>query len=328
MYEYYSVITRDHAGSEYKSAGEWLFIRATTACRRNMQSLWNIPLVFLLIVTVSLGEAISPARLSPVVIPGGSNGACPADEVLAARRAAIKEEIAAVLNDLPPCACGGPGQWSRIAFFNMSDPSQQCPSSWNLFTSPVRGCVSSVTTGPSCDSAIFPSNGKLYSRVCGRVNAYHKGSLNGFDPGVSSGSGLEEAYVDGVSLTHGAPGSRQHIWTFVAALYETGTSSSSICPCTSTAPWPHQVPSFIGNNYFCETGNRGDGYSYGIYADDPLWDGSGCGSGSSCCEFNNPPWFCATLPQPTTDDLELRICRDSDSNNEDIIISLVEINVN
>ena len=38
-----------------------------------------------------------------------------------------------------------------------------------------------------------------------------------------------------------------------------------------------------------------------------------------------PAWFCATLPQSTTDDLELRICRDSDSDNEDIIISLIEI---
>ena len=282
-----------------------------------------------MIVAVSQREAVSPARLSPVVIPGGSNGACPADEVLAAHREAMKGQITLILNDLvylPPCACGGPGQWSRIAFFNMSDPSQQCPSSWNLFTSPVRGCVSSVTTGPSCDSAIFPSNGKLYSRVCGRVNAYHKGSLNGFDPGVSSGSGLEEAYVDGVSLTHGAPGSRQHIWTFVASGYETGSTTANFCPCTSTAPWPYQVPSFIGDNYFCETGVRGSSHSTGVATDDPLWDGSGCGSGSSCCEFNNPPWFCATL-QPTTDDLELRICRDQTSINEDIIISPVEINV-
>ena len=251
--------------------------------------------------------------------------------MLAARREAIKEEITPILNDLvyqPPCACGGPGQWSRIAFFNMSDPSQQCPSSWNLFTSPVRGCVSSVTTGPLCDSAIFPSNGKLYSRVCGRVNAYQKGSPDGFQPSLIGNPGLEGLYVDGVSLTHGAPGSRQHIWTFVASLYETGTETIPLCPCTSTASWPHQVPSFIGDNYFCETGNRGDSYSFDtIYTDDPLWDGSGCGSGSSCCEFNNPPWFCATLPQPTTDDLELRICRNADSDNEDIIISFVEINV-
>ena len=287
-------------------------------------------LVFLLLGILNCLRGEAPARLSPVVIPGGSNGACPADEVLAARREAIKEDTAAVLNDFvyqPACACGGPGQWSRIAFFNMSEPSQQCPSSWNLFTSPVRGCVSSVSD-PSCDSAIFPSNGKLYSRVCGRVNAYHEGSLNGLLTLTENPPGLEGVYVDGVSLTHGAPGSRQHIWTFIASAYETGGFTVNKCPCTSTAPWPHQIPSFIGDNYFCETGNRGESFYFDtVFTDDPLWDGSGCGSSSSCCEFNNPPWFCATLPQPTTDDLELRICRDEGSNSEDIIISLVEINV-
>ena len=218
-----------------------------------MHSSWNTASVFFLIIAVALGEADSPARLSPVVIPGGSNGACPADEVLAARREAIIEEIAAVFNDMPPCACDGPGQWSRIAFFNMSDPSQQCPSSWNLFTSPVRGGVSSVTSGPSCDSVILPSNGKLYSRVCGRVNAYQKGSTNGLEHSFTYSPGLEGVYVDGVSLTHGAPGSRQHIWTFIASAYETGANNDYMCPCTSTAPWPREIPSFIGNNYFCET---------------------------------------------------------------------------
>ena len=298
-----------------------------------MHCLWKIAFLLSAIVNFSQGEADSPARLSPVVIPGGSNGACLADEVLAAQREATKEEIALMLSDQslvyqPPCACGGPGQWSRIAFFNMSDPSQQCPSSWNLFTSPVRGCVSSVTTGPSCDSAIFPSNGKLYSRVCGRVNAYQKGSPDGFRASIEGNSGLEGVYIDGVSLTHGAPGSRQHIWTFIAARYENGFYTSSVCPCTGTASWPHQIPSFIGDNYFCDTGNRvNSDIAATVYSDDPLWDGSGCGSSSSCCEFNNPPWFCATLPQPTTDDLELRICRDEASSSGDTILSLVDIHV-
>ncbi len=46
------------------------------------------------------------------------------------------------------------------------------------------------------------------------------------------------------------------------------------------------------------------------HSDDPLWDGAGCGPTSSCCQLNNPPWFCVSFPEPTTDDLELRICTD------------------
>ncbi len=88
------------------------------------------------------------------------------------------------------------------------------------------------------------------------------------------------------------------------------------------------ITGICGDNYFCETGNTGLSHNFGNEnSNDPLWDGEGCGSTSTCCQKNNPPWFCATLPQMTADDLEIRLCRDSDSTDEDIIISLIEIYV-
>lgn len=70
--------------------------------------------------------------------------------------------------------------------------------------------------------------------------------------------GLENIYIDGISLTHGAAGSRQHIWSFVTAFVETGHHPMFSCACTDvTNTWPYQVPSFIGDNYFCDTGNPG-----------------------------------------------------------------------
>ena len=42
---------------------------------------------------------------------------------------------------------------------------------------------------------------------------------------------------------------------------------------------------------------------------DPLWDGKGCGPTNTCCSFNTPPWFVKGLASPTTDDLEMRVCR-------------------
>ena len=70
------------------------------------------------------------------------------------------------------------------------------------------------------------------------------------------------------------------------------------------------VPSFVGNDYFCETGvPPGQRFNNSVfYADDPLWDGQGCGPTSTCCTFNNPPWFCKQLPQSTSADLEVRLC--------------------
>ena len=63
------------------------------------------------------------------------------------------------------------------------------------------------------------------------------------------------------------------------------------------------------------------------YYADPLWDGSGCGPTSSCCGFNNPPRFCKQLPQPTTDEIEMRVCVDVPTSNEDVALETVEIYV-
>ncbi len=93
-------------------------------------------------------------------------------------------------------------------------------------------------------------------------------------------------HVDGVSLTHGSP--REHVWTFAAALGE-NTSPHSSCLCIrSDATCP---PSFIGRDYFCDTGIKiyDPNYDHGFLGDDPLWDGEGCEPPNDCCSFNAPP---------------------------------------
>jgi hypothetical protein len=87
---------------------------------------------------------------------------------------------------------------------------------------------------------------------------------------------------------------------------------------------PPQPPSFVGDHYFCDTGSS-DQVDLTFYGDDPLWDGAGCGPQNGCCTFNNPPWFYRQLPQPTTDDIEMRVCRNNVASNEDIAIETVEI---
>ncbi len=276
-----------------------------------------------------------PARPPSVTLEGASVGACPSSEVTAAARNSQREEIQSILRDTvtpaldiqQQCPCSGPENRRRIAHLDMNDPEQQCPPNWRLITTPERECGRSTST---CDSAIFPSGGESYSRVCGRVNAIQRGTPDAFRQSIGDFVlTLEDAYIDGVSITHGAEGSRQHIWSFVGGLFESGPTHNleSQCPCSNTnAIWPFQVPSYVGNDYFCDSGNPGPGFSFAeVYSDDPLWDGEGCGPYSTCCENNTSPWFCTTLPQPTTDDLELRLCGDQDLSNEDIEVTLVEI---
>ena len=304
-------------------------------------------LSFVVIILVSVhhcacqqNSALS-AKISPAIVRGTASGVCPSAEVLDAQRNATKQEIKDLLQNTvipalsdrnrngPSCSCGGPGEWTRIAFLNMADLTQQCPTNWRLITSPVRACGRSSTSSIGCDSTIFPSNDRSYSHVCGRIIGYQKGSSDAYYVSTLGNTGIENSYIDGLSLTHGAAGSRQHIWSFVSANHETALNYQPRwnCPCTnSNVNWPYQVPSFIGNNYFCDTGNPGPGYSSNaLYSDNPIWDGQGCGPTSTCCEFNNPPWFCTTLTQPTSDDIELRIC--FDANDEDTLVSLIDLHM-
>ena len=72
-----------------------------------------------------------------------------------------------------------------------------------------------------CDSTIFPVQGQNYSRVCGRILAYQRGTPDALSSAVTRvQTTLDSTYADCVSLAHGPVGSRQHIWTFVAAHYE------------------------------------------------------------------------------------------------------------
>ena len=218
------------------------------------------------------------------------------------------------------CGCDGPSGWTRVAFLNMSDPNQVCPSNWTTIASPVRTCGMGKISGRCCNSVFYSTFRMTYTRVCGRIIAYQHGIPDAFNSGYS----INETYIDGVSLTHGSDGSRQHIWSFVSAGGEV-ISSGFICACSSSYPWPYST-SFVGNDYFCDSGNHASTTSSTIfYNGDPLWDGQGCGPSSTCCQFNNPPWFCKTLPQSTTDDLEVRICKTA--SDEDIPIQLVELYV-
>ena len=227
------------------------------------------------------------------------------------------------------CGCGGSSPWTRVAFLNMSDPNEVCPSNWTTYTSPRRACGTGDRPGISnqCDSVIYPNTvGQTYSRVCGRVIAYQHKNTRAFETLVLQNRTLEQIYLDGVSITHGSAGSRQHVWSFASALGDIFATSRPhfSCICSSSNNWPYST-SFVGNDYFCDTGNHASVYSDGPFPDDPLWDGAGCGPSSTCCTFNNPPWFCKTLPQPTIDYLEVRIC--DEQAQRDTPIQLMEIYV-
>ena len=224
--------------------------------------------------------------------------------------------------------CGGvSGGWMKVASFDVDNPSHFCPNGLRLLTKITRRCViPSISAG--CASTMFNTHGVPYQRVCGKVIGYQKGSTDALSNHHGQYS-IDGAYVDGVSLTHGY-NPRHHIWTFASAVDESDFHGSTtfVCHCTNNQTTTVQVPNFVGSNYFCDTGAQEHRDHSRLYHEDPLWDGTGCGNSSTCCSFNNPPWFMRDLSPPgTTDDIELRVCRDGLRSNEDVGLKSVELYV-
>uniref|UniRef100_A0A1X7UKF6 Fibrinogen C-terminal domain-containing protein n=1 Tax=Amphimedon queenslandica TaxID=400682 RepID=A0A1X7UKF6_AMPQE len=208
--------------------------------------------------------------------------------------------------------CGSGGAWTRLAYLDMTDVTQNCPSGFGLYQSGgVKACGRPATNGGSCVSVQFSSNGISYSQICGRVTGYQ---YKATDAPVRSD--INSYYVDGVSITRGSP--RQHVWTFMSGFSD--AYNINTCNCGQQ----HQV--FIGYNYFCESGNPTNTANQ-LFISDPLWDGQGCGSlESACCSVTGIPWFHRDYGSTTTTDyIELRVCGDEATSNEDSPVSFYEI---
>ena len=217
----------------------------------------------------------------------------------------------------------GTKEWHRVAYLNMSDPSQQCPPVWMEYnTSQFRACGRPNSTGISRPSQIYPV-GRQYSKVCGRVIGIQVASPDGFH----NGRGINDGYMDGVSITtHGS--SRKHIWSYVGSFSEI-FQRYYVCPCDKSGATPS--PSFVGANYYCESGNPTANWQESqAFPNDTLWDGQQCSHEGKCCTGDNtPPWFSVSLrcPKVTSDDIEVRIMGTESTKNEDTPIELLEIYV-
>ncbi len=220
--------------------------------------------------------------------------------------------------------CNSTGGWTRLANLDMSDSTVDCPTGFTLVEGGgVRACGRPGNVG-SCESIKFPSKGISYSQVCGRVVGYQYASTDAVYIRSPPFNDINSYYVDGVSIAIGYP--RKHIWTMMSGISD---SIFSLANCICNTPSPastQQLESFIGDDYFCESGNPGY-WSYKLYSNDPLWDGDGCGSQEgNCCSVPGLPWFHKII-NATTDYLEVRVCGNQAPQDEDAPISLYEIYV-
>ena len=204
----------------------------------------------------------------------------------------------------------------------MSNGSQQCPSAWRDYNiSGVRACGRIYSTQGSCSAIAYGAESIVYSKVCGQVVSYQVGSPDAFTTLLLNVSNTV-IDMDGVKITQLGI-QCHHIWNFVGGFSENSPHSS--CPCSFYGG--PRSPSYIGCNYYCESGNPTDNFENNqIFSNDPLWDGQQC-EGTCCTGINYPPWFSVQLPAPTTEMIEVSICADESTDNEDTPIKLLEIYV-
>ena len=217
------------------------------------------------------------------------------------------------------------GGWMRAAYIDMTIAGNTCPTGlkYTLYSS-TRMCTrlqSYFYSAYTCSSATFPTHGVQYTKVCGRARGYQYGQTYAFfNYNYASQPTLNYPYVQGLSVTHGSP--RNHIWTFASGWSKDYNYNRHNCPCASPYPGPASPP-FVGQNYFCESGNTGANEDQ-WQLNDPLWDSQGCTSGSTCCNRGGP-WFTTTLNRETSDDIEMRLCSHHWGTLENIGVEQLEI---
>ena len=294
-----------------------------------------------LLCTAALGDALQyPYPIVNLQTP--EDFTCPPDGVRRAVRMNITSNVSLILQEIAAefnqtvveidqndtnthtvPECGGPG-WRQVAFLNMTDTNQTCPDSWREYSqNSVRACRRQESGIASCNSVRYSVDGLEYMHVCGRIIGYQLQSPDGyvgqrFTP-LTPGNEINEPYVDGVSVTYSNP--RQHVWSLFGALY--------FGECCGTPSSNAQPPSFIGQNYFCDTGNvLSENWVDMFFTSYPLWDNeANCPSDANCCAPQTGPWFNTTLTAPTTGDIEIRICGDQGTSDEDTPLELIEIYV-
>ncbi len=109
-----------------------------------------------------------------------------------------------------------------MAYLDMTNSNHQCPGDMQEVTFSGKRLCGRSDAFQSCASASFLTNSLQYSQVCGRITGCQYGFTNAFHWNTNKLQSIDSIYVSGVSVTHGSPGSKEHVWTFANGYSEDG----------------------------------------------------------------------------------------------------------
>ena len=205
--------------------------------------------------------------------------------------------------------CGGSG-WKLAIYRDFRDPDTPCPPPWQqtMYSERSYTCGRPATDGPACADFQFSESYNLaYSKVCGRIKAYHFGTTLGpFRSFI-----LVHTYIS--------------IWTFTVGITQSQVDpslTSQCCPCDGGDP-------LLDEYYFCESlieeDNPGTKYDNHFFHNEVLWDEAGCSSSGDCCSRFDSPYFIRHLPNTVNTPLGVTICNFKLDDN--FAIELIELYV-
>ena len=156
-----------------------VFIPPLTACQWVItwtgmltEQMTDVVKCFFFLTGVVIAKAVG-RELAIVLLAISANGSCrdhscpPQIETHIERvQKDISDGIQNIILPLLSSLDCGSGLWHRVAYLDMSDPSQLCPSPWREYsTSGLQTCGRQHSV--SCSSVNYSSNGLQYGKVCG-----------------------------------------------------------------------------------------------------------------------------------------------------------------
>ena len=227
-------------------------------------------------------------------------------------------QVHTVFCDMQLECSGHKGGWMKIADHDMSK-GDDCPKGWSKTKANSIDVCRPPSDNIGCYSTLFSVHNISYNKICGKVEGYQKGATDGLRE-----SSIDSTYVDGISITLGSP--RKHVWTYAAGLSDDYKGNHlDNCPCAKHRG--RAAPTFVGNHYYCESGNTGPYEIPSYYTNDPLWDGNGCLAGNNCCANTDQPWFFRQMVVERQDDIEARMCADQGFGDEGAVVKQIQLYV-
>ena len=219
--------------------------------------------------------------------------------------------IRKVYCDMDTALCGPDKGWMKVAELDMTVTGSKCPAGLDEGMYGSKKLCGNRASG--CKSTTFNTFGVPYTEVCGFVAGFQYKTPDAFH---GKSARIDSTYLDGISITYGKP--RKHIWSYAAG-FSSGVANTNNCPCNVGNP--DTVPTFVKNNWYCESGNPTNRGLWEFFPNDVLWDGKKCTLlEPPCCTSQYLPYFNTDVEGVTTENIEMRVCHDQGFGDEDVPI--------